>query len=57
MRGKEHKKGYEKKKKGNPMWEHDKEFHGGRGETEFKIENLQSIKSSSGKSSDGKSST
>ena len=31
VRGKEHKKGYEQRKKGNPMWEHDKEFHGGRG--------------------------
>ena len=36
MRGKEQKKGYEKKK-GNPMWEHDREFHGGKRETQFKM--------------------
>ena len=37
IRGIEHKKGYSGKKVGNPMWEHDKEFHGGGGDTGFKM--------------------
>ena len=31
-------KGYRDKKEGNALWEHDKEFHGGEGKTEFKME-------------------
>ena len=37
VRGKEHLRGYANRKEGNVMWEHDKEFHGGEGETEFKM--------------------
>ena len=35
VRGREHLKGYRDKKEGNALWEHDKEFHGGEGKTEF----------------------
>ena len=31
-------RGYINKKEGNPMWEHDKEYHGGEGKTEFNME-------------------
>ena len=37
VRGKEHLRGYTNRKEGNVLWEHDKEFHGGEGETEFKM--------------------
>ena len=30
-------KGYTNRKEGNVLWEHDKEYHGGEGETEFKM--------------------
>ena len=37
-RGIEHKKGYMKKKEGNVLVDHDKEYHGGRGEAKYKME-------------------
>ena len=36
-RGEDHARGYSRREKGNPLWEHDKEYHGGKGETEYKI--------------------
>ena len=38
VRGREHLKGYRDKKEGNALWEHDKEFHGGEGKTEFEMQ-------------------
>ena len=38
VRGREHMRGYINKKEGNVMWEHDREYHGGEGRTEFKME-------------------
>ena len=38
IRGREHLRGYKNKKEGNVLWEHDKEFHGGEGKTEFEMQ-------------------
>ena len=36
-RGEDHARGYSRREKGNPLWEHDKEYHGGEGKTEYKM--------------------
>ena len=37
MSGEDHARGYSRREKGNPVWEHDKEYHGGEGKTEYKM--------------------
>ena len=36
-RGEDHARGYRRREEGNVLWEHDKEYHGGEGKTEYRM--------------------